>query len=237
LAAAGLCFPALIALSRIRSDEIDYARARNAGTGDAADKFHRVVDVAKNRSLLIFAACLILFQLANASLLPLLGETLGANKAAAGSIMISGLIIVPQIIVAILAPWVGYHSEMRGRKPLLLIGLGAETIRAGLFAVATNYPFMVAIQVLDGISGSIINVLTVLIITDLTAGTGRFNLTQGAMGAMLGIAASLSTSVSGFIFQNFGRWIGFLALAAIAAVATALAWVFVPETKPEKYQD
>ena len=116
--------------------------------------------------------------------------------------MISGLIIGPQIVVALLAPWVGYHSETYGRKPLLLIGMGLEAVRAGLFAFVTNYPLMVAIQLLDGISGSIINVLTVLVISDLTTGTGRFNLAQGVIGAMIGIAASLSTSITGLSSKN-----------------------------------
>ena len=37
VAAAALCIPALIALSFIRSDEIDYARARNAKSTKQSD--------------------------------------------------------------------------------------------------------------------------------------------------------------------------------------------------------
>ena len=237
LAAAALCAPALIALSRIRPEEIDLARARNAATGTQAHKLERVIDLATNRRLLQFAVCLILFQFANASMLPLVSETLGASKAASGPILISGLIIGPQIVVAILAPWIGYLSEVRGRKPLLLIGLAVEVVRAILFAFVTNYRALIAIELLDGVTGSIINVMTVLVITDLTAGTGRFNLAQGAIGAMLAIAAALSTSISGFVFQEFGRGAGFLVIAAIAAAATATAWAFLPETKPKRYTD
>jgi hypothetical protein len=90
---------------------------------------------------------------------------------------------------------------------------------------------------LDGISGSIINVLTVLVIADLTTGTGRFNLAQGAVGALLGIAASLSMSVNGFSFQRFGNLAGFLSIAGVAAIATILSWLLLPETKPAKYPD
>src|SRR5438105_8160052 len=53
--AAALCIPALIALSRIRADEIDYARARNAGKGEQAKSYHRIFDLGKNRKLYIFA--------------------------------------------------------------------------------------------------------------------------------------------------------------------------------------
>ena len=236
LASAALCAPALIALGRIRGEEIDYARARNAGTGEAASKWHRVRDIFRNRRLLLFAGCLILFQLANAAMLPMIGTNLGADKTGDGSIRMSGLIIVPQIVVALLSPWIGYFSELRGRKPLLILGMAIEVVRAVLFAVVTDYPLMVAIQLLDGVSGAIINVLTVLVITDLTTGTGRFNLAQGAIGTGMGIAASLSTSVFGLVFQSVGYGAGFLTIAAVAAGAAVLAALF-PETKPKKYID
>jgi MFS family permease len=48
------------------------------------------------------------------------------------------LIVVPQIVVALLSPWVGYHSDKWGRKPLLLLGFGLEIIRALLFAFSAN---------------------------------------------------------------------------------------------------
>jgi ABC-type Co2+ transport system permease subunit len=90
---------------------------------------------------------------------------------------------------------------------------------------------------MDGITGAIVGVLTVLVITDLTAGTGRFNLAVGAVAAVGGIAASVSTSTTGFLFEYFGSQIGYLPLAAIAAAATVLVWRFVAETRPEKYAD
>ena len=237
LVAAGLCVPALIALSFIRDDEIDYARARNAHPGERAHELRRVIDLARHRGLLAFTACLLLFQFANASALPLVSESLAASKVASGSILVSGLIIAPQVLVAALAPWVGYLSELNGRKPLLLVGLGVEAVRIGLFAVASGYPVLVAAQMLDGIGGSIIDVLTVLVITDITTGTGRFNLAQGSVGALIGITASTSTSVTGFVFQALGHQVGFAAMAAVAALAAVLAWRFVPETKPERYLD
>src|SRR5207249_6472542 len=61
--AAALCIPALIALSRVRADEIDYARARNAGKGQQAETYHRIFDLGKNRNLYTFAACVFLFQI------------------------------------------------------------------------------------------------------------------------------------------------------------------------------
>jgi MFS family permease len=232
-----LCIPALIALGFLRGDEIDYARARNASRSKGRVASGRVVDLVKNHKLVLFTAATLLFQLADASILPVMGENLVAAKYDRAAIWMSGLIIVPQVVVALLAPWVGFHSEKRGRRPLLLIGFGLEPIRAILLAFTSAYPLLVVGQIMSGITGAVIGVLTILVIADLTAGTGRFNLAVGAVGTMSGVAASLSTSATGFLFQAFGPRIGYLPLAAIAAAATGLIWLFVSETKPEKYED
>jgi MFS family permease len=237
IAAAMLCIPALIALAFIRPDEIDYARARNAGTGKQGSEIGRIFDLLKNHGLVLFTAALVLFQLADASMLPLIGEGLAKTQANATSIWMSGLVIAPQIVVAVLAPWVGYHSEKRGRKPLLLIGFAVEPLRAALLAFTSSYPFLVVAQLLSGVTGAIIGVLTVLVITDLTTGTGRFNLAQGAVGAMTGLAASLSTIATGYLFQSIGNTGGFLAITAVAGAATGLIAIFVSETKPSGYLD
>src|SRR5438034_8352590 len=49
-------------------------------------------------------------------------------------------------------------------------------------------------QFLGGISAAAVTVLTILVITDLTTGTGRFNLVRGAIGTLIAIAASISTT-------------------------------------------
>jgi MFS family permease len=225
----------LIALAMIRPNEIDNARARNAASGKHGHEIGRVTDLLKNHRLILFTAALVLFQLADASMLPLIGENLATTIPTESSIWMSGLIIVPQIVVAAFAPWVGYHSEKRGRKPLLLIGFAAEPVRAALLAFTSGYAFLVIAQLLSGVTGAIIGVLTVLVITDLTAGTGRFNLAQGAVGAAIGIAASVSTLATGFLFQGIGTAGGFITIAGIAGAATALIWIFVSETKPADY--
>jgi hypothetical protein len=235
--AALLCIPALLALGFIRKDEIDYRRARNAASGKGTGETARVFDLAKNHRLMLFAAALVLFQLADASMLPLIGEHLATKSLADSSLWMAGLIIVPQIVVASLAPWVGYHSERQGRRPLLLISFCLEPIRAALFALTSNYWFLLAAQLLDGITGAIIGVLTVVVITDLTTGTGRFNLARGTIGAMTGIAASLSTVLTGYLVQGLGAASGFISIAIVSLTATILLWLFLSETKPGQYLD
>ena len=122
-------------------------------------------------------------------------------------------------------------------KPLLLAGFLIEAGRALLFAFDGDPWFMIAVQALDGITGAIVTVLTVLVITDLTTGTGRFNLAQGVLGAVMAAAAALGTGAVGIIVEHLGDLAGFSAMAAAVLAGTALLWVYMPETKPERYVD
>jgi MFS family permease len=71
-------------------------------------------------------------------------------------------------------------------------------------------PVLVAIQILDGIAAAIFGVVSVLVIAELTKGTGRFNLTLGAVTTAVGIGAALSQSIAGGIVHRFGYHAGFL---------------------------
>jgi MFS family permease len=145
---------------------------------------------------------------------------------------VSALIIVPQVVVALAAPWAGRQAQTWGRRPLLLIGLGALTIRALLFAVTGNPVLLACIQLLDGVSGATLGVLTALIVADVTKGTGRFNLAQGFVGTLAGIGAALSTTFSGIVVGHFGGAMGFLSIAGVALSAVIIVWLWMPETKP-----
>jgi MFS family permease len=131
------------------------------------------------------------------------------------------LIVLPQIIVALMAPWVGRQAENWGRRPLLLIGFGALPVRALLFSLVADPPLLFAFQLLDGISGAVVGVITALVIADATNGTGRFNLAQGLIGTASGIGASLSTALFGLIAVSFGQTIAFLSIATVALVLDA----------------
>jgi MFS family permease len=177
---AVLCIPALIALALIRPNEISYTRARNANQKkDDGFDLTRLRDLARNRDLVVFIVCLAMFQFSNASILPLVSQNLGQSKDSMGPVWMGLMIAGTQIVVTFLAPWIGRWSETLGRKPILFTAFAIEAVRAILFAMISAPSFLIVAQVLDGITGAIILVLTVLVIADLTAGTGRFNLAQG----------------------------------------------------------
>jgi MFS family permease len=234
LASAALAIPLLLALARIHAAEVHHGRACGQPDHHEPTPPSRVSrrSLWQNSDLLIFAICLFLFQFANASMLPLAGEALAYHGGTHASFVISAMIIVPQIVVVLAAPWVGREAQSRGRRPLLLIGFGALALRALLFALTSNPLLLVPIQLLDGVSGSTLGVLTALIIADLTNGTGRFNLAQGFVGTLAGVGAALSTTFFSLVVQNFGSAIGFISIAAVALCAVLIVRFRMPETKP-----
>jgi hypothetical protein len=229
---AALGLPALLALGWIRASDIHFGRS--CGAPDLhpthPQRVNRVA-LLGDRRLLTFAACLFLFQLANASILPLAGETLARTERQWSPLVLAAFIVAPQIIVALLAPWVGRKAETWGRRPLLALGLAALPVRAAFFALTANPAPLVVVQMLDGLTGATLGVLTALVIADLTKGTGRFNLAQGLVGTVSGIGAATSTSVSGLIVASCGQTAGFLSVTGAGALAVAIFWLFMPETK------
>jgi MFS family permease len=231
---AALSLPIFAALAWIDPADIHFGRSCGAPNHHATGRPPRINrrSLWKNSRLLVFGTSLFLFQLANASVLPLIGESLVYRREDQPSLIMSALIILPQIIVAVTAPWIGREARSWGRRPLLLIGFGALPIRAVLFAWVTNPLFLLGTQLLDGVSSAAIGVLTALVIADITNGSGRFNLAQGIVGTASGIGASLSTSLFGFIATDFGYTFAFLSIASVGGLAALTHWLLMPETKP-----
>jgi MFS family permease len=225
---------ALVALGQIRAEEIDFARASGAERANTAhpERASRAA-LLKNRRLLIFGGSAALFQVASASMMPLLGGFLAYEGKRQAAPLIAALIIVPQLLVGLLAPWVGRRAEKHGRKPLLLLGFAVLPVRAVLFALISNPLALIAVQLLDVITGAVMGVMTPVVIADVTKGTGRFNLAQGMFGTVMGVGATLSPTVTGLIVDHFGRSAGFFSLAAEGLISLVVLAVFLPETKAE----
>ena len=119
-----------------------------------------------------------------------------------------------------------------GRKPVFLIGFAVLPVRGLLYCLSVNPYYLVGVQLLDGIGAGIFGVVSVLVVADLTKGTGRFNLTQGALATATGVGAGLSNLLAGFVVKAAGFDAGFITLAAIAGAATLFFALAMPETVP-----
>jgi MFS family permease len=182
------------------------------------------------KSLLIFTAAISLFHFANATMLPLLGEKLAQSNKGSETLFMAACIITAQIVMVPMAMLVGRKADSWGRKPIFLAGFAVLPIRGVLYTLTQNPFALVSIQILDGIGAGIFGALFFIVIADLTKGTGRYNLAQGAASASWGLGAALSNSVAGYIVDMAGFSTAFLFLGATALVAFVLLLFAMPET-------
>lgn len=227
-----LAIPTLIALSRIKGAEIDPEEAHGATppeTGDAVSRslFH----LLRQPALLIFAMVVLLLQLANAGMLPLMATVVTARSSQWAPALIAACIVVPQAIVALASPYVGRKAQEWGRKPLLLIAFSALVVRAILFATVHDPYWLVVVQAFDGITAAVFGVMVPLIVADVAFGSGHFNFAQGVVGTATGIGASLSPLLAGYLSDRFSSSTAFIGLAVVAAVGLMVIGAMMPETR------
>ena len=231
---AVLMMPALVALAFIRPGEIDPERAHGGQPEQPPQRpLSSLWQPGRLRPLLIFSASFMLFQLANSAMLPLMGSVLTMRSSRWASVLIAACIVVPQLLVAAISPWVGRRAQLVGRRPLLLLGFAALPIRGVLFAVIHDPNVLVIAQLLDGVSGAVFGVLVPLVVADVTRRTGHFNLALGITGTAIGVGASLSTTLAGYVSDHAGSETAFIVLAAVAAAGLACIWTLMPETRPD----
>jgi MFS family permease len=220
------------AVLSIPARAINHARARGFDRNQSETKEQRsswsVLIACK--PLLVFAACVALFHFANAPMLPLVGQKLAlANKGEETALM-SACIVAAQAVMLPMALLVGAKADAWGRKPIFLAAFAILPIRGVLYTLSDDRSWLVGVQLLDGIGAGIFGALAPLVVADLMRGTGRYNVSLGAIATVQGIGASLSNSVAGLIVVKAGYSTAFLALAAVALIALLIFLVAMPET-------
>ena len=227
---AALTLPALVALLPLRRVAIagPDLQAAHRRPGEGRAQFMRIL---ADRRLLIFSACAMLFTFANAPMLMLMSGIMTA-KVGNPSLLVAACIVLPQIIVALASPSVGRLAQSRGRRIVLLIGFCMLPLRGLLFATSNNPTLVVAVQALDGIGAACFGIMVPLIVSDVAARSGHFNLSLGLVGFAIGIGSTLSTPAAGWLADHFGARLAFFALTAVGIIAVLLVLFAMPETRP-----
>jgi MFS family permease len=230
---AAVTLPAIVSLlplARLRDSALPPPALRAGGR--AANTRLPITRLLANRALVIFALCAMLFTLGNAAMLPLAGNTLTKEAGDVASLLIAGCIIVPQLVVAAVSPTIGDLAGQRGRRPVLLIGFCTLPIRGILFAAFNDPAALLLIQALDGIAAACIGILVPLVASDIAGRSGRYNLAIGFIGLAIGVGATVSTALAGWIADNAGAPVAYIALALVGLAAVLLAFDAMPETRP-----
>ncbi|MTH98857.1 MFS transporter [Roseibium sp. RKSG952] len=237
---AGMSVGLLVNIVMIDDRSIDHKLARGGVSeeithGKEAEGFGALL---MDRRLLTFALCVVLFHFANAAMLPLVSQKLAAGgDAGDGIAFASASIIAAQFMMIPMALLCGSKADSWGRKPLFLFAFMILPFRGVLYTLTDDKFLLVSIQALDGIANGIFGMIFLLIIADVTRGTGRFNAAQGALTTLIGVGATLSNLVAGWVSQAAGYSTGFLFLASIAVIGALTFAFLMPETAPALQKD
>lgn len=243
-----LCLAASFLVMQIKADDIDFDLACGADDGAGVRKsahqrtssiwegirelLQAFGQLFRHGPVVVFLISAVIFHFANAAMVPLVTEMLGKNQGAKTAVLYtSGYMLASQFVFVVVAALSGPLASVIGRKPLFLFAFGALALRGVLYTVSNDPYWLIAVQCMDGLGAGIFGVVAVLIIADLTQGTGRFNAAQGAVATAQGTGAFLSNSMAGYLAKHQGTHFTFLVLAAIALAGLAFFWALMPETR------
>lgn len=228
---AAMTVGSIIAVSRVSARAIDHEVARGFVPALPHEQASGWRVLLSNRALLLFAVCCALFHLANAAMLPLVSQKLSEVNLQMATPLTSACIVAAQLVMVPMAMLVGLKADRWGRKPLLMAGFLILPLRGALYTLSDDPYWLVAVQLLDGVGAGLFGALFPIVVKDLTQGTGRFNVSLGALSTAFGLGAALSPGLAGLVVQGAGYDAAFLTLAGIAALAFVLLWLAMPETR------
>ena len=233
---AAMAVASIFSTLAVPADAIDHHVARGLDVSSRDDKPDRDQPsgfqvLLTCRPLLVFAACVVLFHFANAAMLPLVGQKLALVNRDLGTSLMSVCIVAAQLVMVPVAMIVGRKVDVWGHKPIFAVALAVLALRGMLYPLSDNPYWLVGVQTLDGVGAGIFGALFPLVVSDLTRGTGHFNVSQGAIATAAGLGGALSTAAAGLIVVHAGYSAAFLVLAGISGLGLVLFLTMMPETR------
>jgi MFS family permease len=127
----------------------------------------------------------------------------------------------------------GRLADGLGRRPVLALG-GLVTAGGNLLCVyATTFAALVAGRFVAGAGAALVLISGQIVLADITTPARRGRTMATYQGVFL-FAVSIGPLPGGLLAEHYGLRAPFLAYAVAGALAAALAWVFIPETRSER---
>jgi DHA1 family tetracycline resistance protein-like MFS transporter len=155
-------------------------------------------------------------------LLPFYAETFGASPLVVGLLFAS--FSVCQLIAA---PLLGELSDRYGRRPVLIGSLLGTVVSFVMLAVAHSVTMLFLARIVDGLSGGNISTARAYV-ADVTEPKDRAR-AYGLIGAAFGLGFIFGPALSG-VLARVSYTAPIWAAALLTLVATAVAWLWLPET-------
>jgi MFS family permease len=185
----------------------------------------------RSRAMVVFAATSLLIEFASAPLLTLVGQRLGAAHPGLGVVMTSGCVMVQQAGMLAAALAVGRRGDRWGHRRLLLAGFALVVVQGVLTTFGNRTAWLIGLQALGGVGAGLFNALTPRVLSDVTAGSGHYNLAQGIAATLRALGVTSSGLAAELAVRRFGYSLTFAGCAGVAAVALALFWLAMPRTQ------
>lgn len=155
-------------------------------------------------------------------LLPFYATRMGASA------MVVGLLFASYSVAQMLAaPILGDLSDRYGRRPVLIFSLIGTVVSFAMMAMAGSLAMLFAARIIDGLSGGNISTARAYV-GDVTTVENRAR-GFGLLGAAFGLGFVFGPALGGAL-SHISYTAPVWGAALVALAATALAWVWLPET-------
>jgi len=155
-------------------------------------------------------------------LLPFYAETFGASP-----LVIGLLFAVFSVCQLAASPALGDLSDRYGRRPVLVFSLAGTVVSFVMLAVAHSVAMLFAARIVDGLSGGNISTARAYV-ADVTEPQDRAR-AYGYIGAAFGMGFIFGPALGGAL-AHVSYTAPIWAAAGLTLVATAMAWLWLPET-------
>ena len=147
-----------------------------------------------------------------------------------GSALYTWVITIYLLTSTITVPFYGKLSDLFGRKPLLMIGIGTFLVGSVLSGLSQNMEQLILFRGLQGVGAGALFPISLAVIGDLfsPAERGRY---QGLFGAVFGLSFLLGPAIGGLLTDLVSwHWVFFVNLP-IGIVSLIVIWRLLPTIK------
>ena len=131
------------------------------------------------------------------------------------------------LTATISGPLYGKLSDLYGRRPVFLLGIGIFLVGSVLAGLSQSIEWLIAARAIQGLGAGALFPIAIAIIGDIFAPSERGKY-QGLFGAVFGLSVLLGPAIGGLITDTLGwHWVFFVNLP-VGAVAALMVWRYLP---------
>ncbi|MDO5852725.1 MAG: MFS transporter [Thermoplasmata archaeon] len=175
----------------------------NGGTVIAVEQItYKNID-PRTRNMIMLGLCLAMLAACfDGTIVGTIGSVLAADLN--GLELYAWMTTAYMLCETIMIPIAGKLSDIYGRKPLFLLGLGLFTVGSLCAGMSTSMEMFIACRAFQGLGGGILIPVATAAVADLYSPSDRARM-QGLLGAIFGVGSGIGPLLGGYITE-FASW-------------------------------